>query len=160
MAHSNRQGLVTCRYQVRIPVGPDIWHRGCAYTVLQTVQMPGVYSATYGTVQYKELLKSFDIRVVIVPDSGFLLSWYCHDMQKATWSDIHIYMYLKSLQNCIDAKPRRRNITRLGGDSNPVPSGSEPHLNRKREIGFGQLFVKLLDNINNRNTTINTLTVR
>ena len=72
MAHSNRQGLVTCMYQVRIPVGPDIC--GCAYTVLQTVQMPGVYSATYGTVQYKELLKSFDIRVGIVPASGFLLS--------------------------------------------------------------------------------------
>ena len=35
-------------------------HRGCAYTVLQTVQMPGECSAIYGTVHYKEPLKSFD----------------------------------------------------------------------------------------------------
>ena len=30
-------------------------------TVLQTVQMPGVYSAAYGTLYYKEPLKSFEI---------------------------------------------------------------------------------------------------
>ena len=63
MAHSYRLGLVTWRYQVRIPVGTDICHRGCAYTVLQTVQRPGVYSAAYDTVYYKEPLKSFEIRV-------------------------------------------------------------------------------------------------
>ena len=39
MVHSYRLGLVTWRYQVRIPVGPDICHRGCAYTVLLIVQM-------------------------------------------------------------------------------------------------------------------------
>ena len=44
-------------YHVRIPVGPDICHCYFAYTVLQTVQRPGVYSAAYGTVQYKEPLK-------------------------------------------------------------------------------------------------------
>ena len=38
-------------------------HCGCAYTVLQTVERPGVYSAVYGTVHYKEPLKSFEIRV-------------------------------------------------------------------------------------------------
>ena len=43
--------------------GSDICHRGCAYTVLQTVQRPGVCSAAYGTVHYKEPLKSFEIRV-------------------------------------------------------------------------------------------------
>ena len=43
--------------QVRIPVGPDICHRGCAYTVLQTVQRHGVYIAVYGTVYYKEQFK-------------------------------------------------------------------------------------------------------
>ena len=48
-------------YQAQIPVGPDIYHRGCAYTVLQTVQRPGVYSAAYGTVYYKEPLESFEI---------------------------------------------------------------------------------------------------
>ena len=70
MAHSYRLGLVTWGYQVRIPVGPDISHRGCAYTVLQTVQMHGVYSAAYGTVRYKEPLKSFEIRVGHSPGFG------------------------------------------------------------------------------------------
>ena len=32
---------------IRIPVVPDICHRGCAYTVFQTVQWHGVYSAVY-----------------------------------------------------------------------------------------------------------------
>ena len=58
------------RYQVRIPVGPDICHRGCAYTVLQTVQMYEMYSAAYGTVHYKEPLKSFEIRVGHSPGFG------------------------------------------------------------------------------------------
>ena len=31
-AHSYRLGLVTWRYQFRVPVGTDICHRGCAYT--------------------------------------------------------------------------------------------------------------------------------
>ena len=55
MAHSYRLGLVNWRYQVRIPVGPDICHCGCVrvYTVLQTVQRNQVYSAAYGTVHYK-----------------------------------------------------------------------------------------------------------
>ena len=39
------------------------FHRGCAYTVLQTVQRLGVYSAAYSTVHYKKPLKSFKIRV-------------------------------------------------------------------------------------------------
>ena len=70
MAHSYRLGLVTWRYQVRIPVGPDICHCGCAYTVLQTVQRPGVYSAAYGSVYYKEPLKSFEITVGHSPGFG------------------------------------------------------------------------------------------
>ena len=71
MARSYRLGLVIWRYQVRIPVGPDISDRGCAYTVLQTVQRPGVYSAAYGTVHYKIPLKSFEIRVGHSPGFGF-----------------------------------------------------------------------------------------
>ena len=63
MAHSYQLGLVTWRYEVRIPVGPDICHRSCTYKVLKTVQRPGMYSAGYGTVHYKEPLKSFQIRV-------------------------------------------------------------------------------------------------
>ena len=62
---------------LRIPVGPDICHHGWAHTVIQTVQRPGVYSAAYGTVHYKEPLKSFEIRVGYC--SGFLLSRFCHD---------------------------------------------------------------------------------
>ena len=54
MAHSYRLGLATWRYQVRIPVGPVICHRSYAYTVLQTFQRHGVYSAAYGTAHYKE----------------------------------------------------------------------------------------------------------
>ena len=41
------------------PVGMDICHCGCAYTVLQTVQRHGVYSDAYGTLHYKEPLKWF-----------------------------------------------------------------------------------------------------
>ena len=54
-----------------MPVGPDICHRGCSYTVLQTVQRYGVYSAAYGTAHYEEPLKSFEIRVG--HNSGFRL---------------------------------------------------------------------------------------
>ena len=70
MAYSYRLGLVTWRYQVRIPVGTDIWHRGCAYTVPKTVQRPGVYSDAYGNVHYKEPLKSFKIKVGHSPSFG------------------------------------------------------------------------------------------
>ena len=70
MAQSYRLGLVTWRYQVRIPVGPDICHRGCSYTVFQTAQRPGVYSAAYSTVHYKEPLESFEIRVGHSPGFG------------------------------------------------------------------------------------------
>ena len=44
--------------------------RGCAYTVLQTVQRYGGYSAAYGIVHYKEPLKSFEIRVGHSPGFG------------------------------------------------------------------------------------------
>ena len=70
LAHSYRLGLVTWRYQVRFLFGPDICHRGCAYTVLQTVQKNEVYSAVYGTLHYQETLKSFEIRVGQSPGSG------------------------------------------------------------------------------------------
>ena len=86
MAHSYRLGLVTWGYQVQIPVGTDICHRGCVYTVRQTVQRLGVYGAAYGTVHYKEPLKSFEIRVG--HSLGFLLSRYCHD---CTESDVKQY---------------------------------------------------------------------
>ena len=69
MAHSYRLGLITWMYLVRIPVWKDICRRGCAYTVLQTVKRPGVYSAAYGTVHYKEPLKSFEI--IVGYSSGF-----------------------------------------------------------------------------------------
>ena len=40
--------------------GTDAWHRGCAYTVLQMVQMPEVCSDVFDTVHCTEPLKSFD----------------------------------------------------------------------------------------------------
>ena len=49
-------------------------HRGCVYTVLQTVQRHGVWSD--GTVHYEEPLKLFDKSRALSP---FLLSRYCHD---------------------------------------------------------------------------------
>ena len=70
MAHSYRLGLVTWGYQVRIPLGSVVCHRGCAYTVFQTVQRDGVYSAAYGTVHCKEPLKSFEIRVGHITEFG------------------------------------------------------------------------------------------
>ena len=47
-------------FKIKCLAGPYICHHGCAYTVLQTVQMPGVCRAAYGNVHYKEPLKSFD----------------------------------------------------------------------------------------------------
>ena len=70
------------------PGRPDICHRGCAYTVLQTFQRHGMHSAACGTVHYKEPLKSFEIRVGHNPASGFLLSRYCHDRAE---SDVKQY---------------------------------------------------------------------
>ena len=72
MAHSYRLGLVTWMYQVRIPVEPIICYRWYAYTVLQTVQISGVYSAAYGTVHYKEPLESVKIRVFGLPSVAIL----------------------------------------------------------------------------------------
>ena len=70
----------------------DICHRGCAYTVLQTVQNHEVYNAAYGTVHYKEPLKSFEIRVGHGPDFGLpsiaIWPWLCRKRRKA----IFIYM--------------------------------------------------------------------
>ena len=88
-------------YQVRIPVGPDICHRGCAYTVLQTVQRHGVYSAAYGTVHYKEPSKSFEIIVGHSPALGFLLSRYCHD---CAGSDVKQYSYIFTVWGILTTK--------------------------------------------------------
>ena len=91
MAHSYRLGLVTWRYYLRIPVGPDICHRGCAYTVRQTVQRHGVYSASYGIVHYKKPSKSFEIRVGHSPGFGLpsfaILPWLCGKRLKAIFTD-------------------------------------------------------------------------
>ena len=44
---------VVARYWVRFPTESGICHLSCAYTVLQTLQRPGMCSAVYGTVHYK-----------------------------------------------------------------------------------------------------------
>ena len=69
-AHSIRLWLKTQRYWARIPAGSDIYHWGCAYTVLQTVPRYGVCSAVYGTVHYKEPLKSSEESVWHRPGFG------------------------------------------------------------------------------------------
>ena len=76
MAHSILLWLETQSYWVQILVGSNVSHRGCAYTVLQTVQRHGVCSDVYGTMHYKEPLKLFDKSRALSP---FLLSRYCHD---------------------------------------------------------------------------------
>ena len=53
MAHSIRMGLEKSYCS-------DVCHRGCAFTVLQTVQRPRVCSDVYDTVHYIEPLKLFD----------------------------------------------------------------------------------------------------
>ena len=50
MTHSIRLWLDTQMYWVRIPAGSDVCHWSCAYTMLQTVQRPGVYSVICGTI--------------------------------------------------------------------------------------------------------------
>ena len=50
MAHSVQLWLETQRYWFRISAESDVFHRGCrpTYPVLQTFQMPGVFSVVYG----------------------------------------------------------------------------------------------------------------
>ena len=60
MAHSIRLWLETQSYWARILVGSSVCYRGCAYTVFQTFQRPGVCSDVCGTVYNKDPLKLFD----------------------------------------------------------------------------------------------------
>ena len=59
MARSVMLWLKSQRYCVRIPAGSDVCHRGCEYTVFQTVQRLGVCSVVHDTVHCEEPLKSF-----------------------------------------------------------------------------------------------------
>ena len=83
----------TKRYWVRIPVRSYESHRGCAFTVLRTVQRPGFRSAVYGTMYYKGTVKSFDKSRASVLFSVAILSWLCRKQRKAitftgpTWPD-------------------------------------------------------------------------
>ena len=68
MAHSYRLGLVTWRYKVRIPIGTDICHRGCAY-------------------RCSKLFKGMECTVlsmVLCTLKNPVLSRYCPNVQKAT----------------------------------------------------------------------------
>ena len=51
--------FVTLRVWVQIQAESYACHRGYAYTVLQTVQIPGVCSAFCGNMHYNEPLNSF-----------------------------------------------------------------------------------------------------
>ena len=76
-------------YWVQILVGSDVSHRGCAYTVLQTVQRHGVCSDVYGTVNYKEPLKLFDKTRAYSLPFFTILPWLCRKQRKAifTWNN-------------------------------------------------------------------------
>ena len=100
LVHSYRLGLVSWRCQVRIPVRPDICHRGCAYSVLQTVQRSGVYGAAYGTVHYEEPLKLFEIRVGHSPSFGLPFARYFHNCAE---SDVKQYSYILTASSVMDA---------------------------------------------------------
>ena len=98
MAHSVRLWLETRRYWARIPVGSDGCYRGCAYTVLRTVQKTGVCSALYGAVYYqawyyKEPFKSYDKCPRHSPDLGFFLSRYCHDRAESDVKQYSLTVY-------------------------------------------------------------------
>ena len=57
---------------VQIQAGPDGSFVSTGACNLQTVQRPGVYSAAYSTMHYKEPFKSFEIRVGHSPGFGLL----------------------------------------------------------------------------------------
>ena len=84
--------LETERYCVRILVGSHVCHQSCAYTVLQTIQRPGVCSSVYGTVP----LKSFDSEdhSILIFDIDMLLR-YCHECIE---SDVMRYSLTHSYQ--------------------------------------------------------------
>ena len=88
MAHSILLWLETQSYWVQILVGSGVSHRGCAYSVFQTVQRHGVCSEVYGTLHYKEPLKLFDKSRALSP-SFAILPWLCRKQRKAifTWNN-------------------------------------------------------------------------
>ena len=106
LAQSYRLGFVAWMYQIWIPVGPDISHRGCAYTVLETFGRLEVYSAAYGTVHYKEPLKSFEITVGHSPGFGLpsvaIVPWLCRKWCKAIFIYRNIlHRYLVAVQSWV-----------------------------------------------------------
>ena len=68
------------------------------FEVLQTVQMPGVCSAVYDTVHYKDPLKSFYKRKAFCRDIAMIV-------QKATWSNIHSLTHLPGTQQTRHVEP-------------------------------------------------------
>ena len=85
------------RYWARIPAGTNVYNWGCSYTVLQTIQRPGVCSALYGTMHYGEPLKSFGkSRAAPIENSPYfglssveVLPLSCRKRQKAIYSLTH-----------------------------------------------------------------------
>ena len=104
-----RLGLVIWRNQVRIPVEPDICHRGCAYIQCSKLfKRLGVYSAAYGTVHYKEPLKSFETRVGLSPSFGLLpvtvLPWLYRKRREAIYIHSLTHLHIKYGINPLTAK--------------------------------------------------------
>ena len=84
MAHSVRLWLETQRYWVRMAAESDVCHRGCAYTVFQTIQTPAVPFMILCTIKNPW---SHPIREGHSPDFGFpsvvTLPWLCRQRRKA-----------------------------------------------------------------------------
>ena len=74
----------------RFTGGPDDCHRGCAYIMLQTVQWSRVYNTLRSTVCALYTIKAMrnNRACHIVSISGFILSRYCYNVQKATYNSI------------------------------------------------------------------------
>ena len=74
----------TSNVTIQLPAGMSSVSKAVQF---QTVQRHGVYSAAYGTVHYKEPLKSFEIRVGHSPGFGLpsvaILPWLCRKWRKA-----------------------------------------------------------------------------
>ena len=114
MAYSVLLWLETERYRVRISAGWDFCHRGCAYTVLQTVQRSGVCSAVYDIA-----LKSFDRSRVLSRLSASFCR-YCPESE----SDVKEYSFTQYVHGYIPLRQTTLYISWL-------PTGHTTKLNQR-----------------------------
>ena len=132
----------------------------CIYTVLQTVQRPGVYCAANSTIHFKEPLKRYchdyaesDVKQYSLTHVAFCTkSWQYRDrsqpeayyalllfrmtsrfVDSAQYHRQHCTLSRQSLEHCICTATMTNN--RLDRDSNMVPPGYKPQSIRMRHRG-------------------------